>query len=100
MDADADADRAGCESIADLGSGSERVGGLPEGNEESIPLRVDLDPAVAEERISQRPAMLGQHLCIRVAELVEQPRRALDVGEEEGDRPGRELTHNRNDATD
>ena len=36
--------------------------------------------------------MLGERLGVGVrAELVEQPRRALDVGEEERDRAGREI---------
>jgi hypothetical protein len=46
---------------------------------------------MGSERVAQQPAVLRQ--CLRVgvrAELVQQPRRALDVREEKGDRAGRE----------
>ena len=35
--------------------------------------------------------MLSEDIGVLVAELVEQPRRPLDIGEEERHRPGREL---------
>ena len=65
-----------------------------ERDEERIALRVDLDAAVPRERVAQDASMLGERLrVLRLAELVQQPRRALDVGEEEGDGAGRELAH-------
>jgi hypothetical protein len=63
-----------------------------EGEKEGIALRVHLDTVVAGARLSYQAAMLGQ--CLRVtlgAELLEQPRRALNVGEEEGDGARREV---------
>jgi hypothetical protein len=49
-------------------------------------LRVDLDPAVPRECISQDPAVLSQRICVPFgAELMKQLRRALDIGEEERD---------------
>ena len=68
-----------------------------QGIEERVTLRVDFDAAVAREgiainRVDARPA-LGVGLG---AELVEQLRRALDVGEEEGDGAGgKVVTHRR-----
>ena len=68
-----------------------RVGRTRKGDEERVALRVDLDPVVPPPRLPQRAAVLGKHLRIPVAQLLEQPRRPLDVGEEERHRPGREL---------
>ena len=63
-----------------------------ESDEECVALRVDLYAAVGPARIAQRPAVLGERLAVRLrAELPEQPSRALDVGEEEGDRPARKI---------
>ena len=42
--------------------------------------------------LADHPAMLGERLRVRLgAQLVQEPRRALDVGEEEGDGAGREI---------
>ena len=54
--------------------------------EERVPLRIDLDTAVAVESIPQHSAVLGQGCGVSgVPERVEQPGRAVDVGEEERD---------------
>ncbi len=72
-----------------------------EGEEKGIALRVDFDAVVASASISYQAAMLGE--CFRIAlgaEFLEQPRRALDVGEEKGDRSGGEITpHRRHHAS-
>ena len=65
-----------------------------EGDEEGVALRVDLDAAVSLERVAQDAAVLGQRVRVALrAELVEKPRRALDVGEEKGDGAARKLAH-------
>ena len=56
-----------------------------ERDEERIPLVVDLSPAVRGERRAQNPVMLRQKLRVPGAELLQQPRRPLHVGEEERD---------------
>ena len=67
-----------------------RCGG--KGDEEGVALRVDLDPAVRGERGAESAPVLRQRLGVRLGpERVQQPRRALDVREEEGDRAAREL---------
>ena len=67
-------------------------GARREGDEEGVALRVDLDAAVAREGLAQDAAVLGERLCVGLApELVQQPGRALDVGEEEGDGSGGEI---------
>ena len=61
------------------------VRGACEGDEEGVALRVDLDAAVSRERLAERAPVLGEHVGVPLAELVQEPRRALDVGEEKGD---------------
>jgi hypothetical protein len=48
-------------------------------------------PSCCAKAISQGAPMLGQDVAVDVPELVQQPRRALDVCEEEGDRSRREI---------
>ena len=72
-----------------LGCRRDRLGRAREGVEERAALGVDLDAAVAGEGVPQYPPVLGKRLRVAVAELVQQPRRALDVGEEERDRATR-----------
>ena len=62
-----------------------------EDDEERVPLRVDLDSVVAAPGFSQDAVVLGQHVGVLVTDLLQQPGRALDVGEEECHRPGRKL---------
>jgi hypothetical protein len=71
----------------------ERIPRPRERDEERVALGVDLDPAVPPEGLAERASMLGQRIRVGIAELVQQPRRALDVGKEEGDGAGRELAH-------
>jgi hypothetical protein len=92
MDADADANRPRGEASLGRGCCLERGGRSRKGDEEPVTGRVDLDAAVLTERFAQEPTMLLDGLAVGgVAELLEQPRRAFDVREEEGDRPGRKL---------
>ena len=63
-----------------------------EGEEEGVALRVHLDPALGGARLPDHAPVLGERLRVALgAELVQQPRRALDVGEEEGDGAGGEV---------
>ena len=86
MDADANSDWAREQSVlcftrrVDCAS----LGG--EGDEERVPLRVNLDAAMAGERVAQDAAMLEQGRAIGIrAQFVQQLRRALHVGEEKRD---------------
>ena len=78
-----------------LAGGLDRLGRGRERIEERVPLRVDLDAAAPRERLPQQPPVLGERLVVRLrAQLVQQARRTLDVGEEQGDAAGRKLvTH-------
>jgi hypothetical protein len=52
------------------------------------------------EHLAQDALVLRQHLPVAsAAELVQEPGRALDVREQEGDGAGRELAHGRADCT-
>jgi len=93
VDAHANADRPLDECGLRLTGRYERVSRPREGDEEGVALSVDLDAAAPLERLAQRPSVIGERIRVGVAQLVEQLRRALDVGEEEGDGARRELTH-------
>ena len=67
--------------------------GLGEGGEELVAARVDLVAVGCRDRFAQEAPEVGEHGLPAVAELAGEPRRALDVGEEEGDGSGRERAH-------
>jgi hypothetical protein len=72
----------------------ERAGRFAESDEERIALRIDLDAAATCHGLSNGPPMFGQRIRVpRSPELVQQTRRPLDVREEEGDRPARQIAH-------
>jgi hypothetical protein len=62
-----------------------------ESDQEGVSLRVDLDPAVARKCLAQHAAVRSQGFHVAGAELMQQARRALDVGEEKGDGAGWKL---------
>ena len=66
-----------------LALGGDRAGhGVPgplEREEEGVSLRVDLAAARVGQLLAQDPAMLAVHVAVAVSELLEQPRRALNV---------------------
>ena len=69
-----------------------RLDGRPRAREdevEPVARRPALERAVLGEGLAEQPVVIGQHLRIAVAERLEQARRALDVGEHQGDGPRR-----------
>ena len=76
---------------------SDRAGdGVPrprERVEEGVPLCVDLCAALVAEMLPQKQAMVADDIAVGVPELLEEPRRALDIGEEKRHRAAREHTH-------
>jgi len=64
-----------------------RIRGTREGVEQAISLGVYLYATRRRERLSQQPAVCGEHLAAALAELLEQARQTLDVGEDKGDGP-------------
>ena len=86
MQAHPHADRPGLERALAVEGGRGGAGRGREGDEERVALRVDLDAAVRREGGAQDAPVLGERLRVALgAERVQQPRRALDVGEEERD---------------
>jgi len=70
----------------------DRVLRLPEGEEEGVALGIDLAPAHLHHGLSQQPLVLCEHGVVALTpKRVEQTRRALDVREQEGDGPGRDV---------
>ena len=64
--------------------------------QEGIPLGVDFLPVPFGERIAEDPPVFCQDFRVpAVAEAPEERGGALDVGEEEGDRPGRQAGRTR-----
>ena len=63
--------------------------------EEGVALRVDLRAALFAELVSEEPAVVADDLAVGVTELLEQPGRALDIGEQKRDRPAGEHIHAR-----
>ena len=83
-------DCAAGQTVLPVGRGGEGVGRLRERDEERIALRVDLDTRVACERVTEDAPVCGERSRVIVAEVVQQPRRSLDVREEERDCPRRQ----------
>ena len=74
----------------------DRVARAGEADEEGVTLRVDLVPLERGEGLAQEPSVIVEHGGVRLgAEVSKQPRRALDIGEQEGDGPGGALAHRR-----
>jgi hypothetical protein len=67
--------------------GPDRPHRAGEGGEERVALGADLDPAVPD-RPAQDGRVLVAHRPVAVAQVLEQPGRTLDVGEQEGHRSG------------
>ena len=93
VEADAHADRARSQRLECLGCRRQRARRSREGDEEGVALGVDLDTAVVRERRTEDAAVLGERvgICLRT-QLVKEPGRALDVGEEEGNGSGRQIS--------
>ena len=98
VDAHAHAERQRGQRLLSLPRGGDRFAGRAEGDEERVALAAEDDAPVPLDRLAQQPAVLGEQLGVLVAALAEQRGRALDVGEQERDRPFRQRRHRRHDA--
>src|SRR5262245_61544871 len=76
-----------------LGRRLDRIARALEGDEETVSLRADLDPAPAGDRLADQAPVLAEHVLVALAELLEEPRRAFDVGEEKGESGGGRRAH-------
>jgi hypothetical protein len=92
VDADPHVDAPGGECRRQRERGLQRSLRGREGEEERVSLRVHLDAALCGACLADQPPVLRKRLCVRLGtEVVQEPCRSLDVGEEEGDRAGRKL---------
>ena len=94
VDADANPNLFGRQRLRELGGRREGAGRGREGDKERVTLRVHLNTVMGGESLAQRSPMLSERLRVRVGpKLLQQPRRALHVREQERDRSGRKLAH-------
>jgi hypothetical protein len=56
-------------------------------------LCVDFDSAMPGERLTQDATMVAQEIRVSIANVAQQPRRPLDIREEEADRARRKRLH-------
>ena len=100
--ADPYADRARGEGVNQLGCSGKRSRRGREGDEEGVPLRIDLHPAVGDECLAQNAAMLRERVRVVLrTDLVQQPCRTFHIREQERHRAGREITpHRRHHAAE
>jgi hypothetical protein len=69
-----------------------RISGAAEGDEERVALRVDHLAPMRGEDLAEQPLLVGQELAVpSPAQPFQQPGRALDVREQEGDGPAKTL---------
>ena len=97
VNSDTHADRAALERVARVGGRRNCVRCASEGDEEGVALGVDLDACVRGERLSQDASVLGEEVGVPVSVLLKEPRRALDVREEERDGADGKLAITRHD---
>ena len=76
-----------------LGRGRRAGVRLREGDEEGVALPVDLDPAVTREHVAQQGVVVGDHGRPAWTELVGEPGRSLDIGEQQRHPAGGQLPH-------
>ena len=92
VDAHPNPDRTPRETCHRLGGGRERTRRGREGDEEGVSLRVHLNATVCVERTPQDTAVRGERLGILSrAQVLGQPCRALNIGEQEAHGSGREI---------
>jgi hypothetical protein len=78
--------------LGDLGRRCQRAGCRRKRCEACISLRVHLDALARPARVSYDPSVLAERVGIALgAQLVQELRRALDIGEEKRDGSGREV---------
>ena len=67
--------------------------GIRERHEEGVALRVHLVAAMTGDGRPDQAPVLGENLYVTLAQRLHQPGRALDVAEQERDRPTRKAGH-------
>ena len=73
--------------------GRDRILGPYEGHEERVALRIDLVAPVRGESLAQEDLVIPENVAVAVAQLLQEPSRPLDVGEEKSDSADGKLVH-------
>src|SRR5262249_17059881 len=76
-----------------LGCCRDRIVGRRQRDEEGVAVAVNLVPAMTQKCIAKQPAMIIKQNVIRDSGTLEQPRRTLNIREEESDSPRRGSSH-------
>ena len=87
----ADADRSARERLSPVLGRRDCVRRSREGDEERVALGIHLRAVVPREGVPQGAAVLGEEIGVVRPVLLQEPRRALDVGEEKRDGAGGKL---------
>jgi hypothetical protein len=66
-----------------------RIARAREHDEERVALRTKLIAAVRGDRTAHDPVVLRKYFGLALAEMLKQPRRALDIAKQRGDSAGR-----------
>jgi hypothetical protein len=69
----------------------DRLAGGTEDREEGVALGADLHPSVRHQRLAKDGSVAFEHLSILLAQGLKEARRAVNVGEQEGDGADREV---------
>src|ERR671925_1387585 len=83
------------QGVLQVGRRAKRCVCTGEDRKHRVTLRAEDGAIGARDRVADQAAVLLEERAVVRARLREEPRRALDIGEEERDRPGRELRHRR-----
>jgi len=76
-----------------LDGGSDGIPRSYKRNEKCITLSINFMSTEFLKDGAEQSMMVGEDTCVVVAQLLQEACRPLDVGEEEGDRPGRQARH-------
>ncbi len=85
VDPDPNTNRPAAQAVTDLLGSGHRSGSPRERGEERVALRVHLDPRMPAQSATYHLPMCTEKVRVRVAVLMKELRRALDIGEEECD---------------
>jgi hypothetical protein len=88
-----DSHRSRRQRLLRLLGGRGRIARAGERDQERVALGVHLHPAVCGNGVAKHGSVLGQRRRVVASQLAEQPRRPLDVREEERHRPGGQGPH-------
>jgi hypothetical protein len=82
-----------CKRTLRANGSAERRARTREREEERVSLRVDLASAALVDGLAEDPPVRVENVRVAISEPPQEPRRALDVREQERDRPARQLGH-------